>query len=328
MRSVITRWLTFGLLIVAFLAMPARSEANTDYVAATAHFEFHSNFWLNLHHYLFNVARDHDAEALPGHLSASGLSAEDVAVVASAAAFYRDNLIDKSLLFNRDLTAMKRVFIRTQADEEVVLEEYRDLEAHVRRVRPIYARHFWPGHRRANQQVLDENLPLAVRLEKAVFARIAELSQNQWPDHKVRVDITYVANWAGAYTTVNPIVHAVIRSSRWESPYDWIEILFHEPTHAMIAPDEGAVAEAIERVSGRLGVKPAGGLWHAILFYIAGTAVQEALAEEDIEYALFMFRNDVFSRSHELLRRHMPAYVAGEVSLERAIENILMDSNT
>ena len=74
----------------------------------------------------------------------------------------------------------------------------------------------------------------------------------------------------------------------------------------MISPDEDAVGDTIARVSDNLGVKAPGGLWHAILFYLAGTAVQECLAEEGIEYELFMFRNGTFSKSHDQLRRHMP----------------------
>lgn len=319
-------WLAISLALFPPAATSEASEARADLVASTARYEFHNNAWLNLHHYLFNLARDHEATALIAHLSAKGISDNDAEPVAQAAAFYRVNLIDKSLLFNRELFAVKRALIGTQAGDEPVLENNQDLETHLRQAYPVYARHIWPAHLRMNQQVLDENMALVEKLEDLIFERIAELSQNQWPDHKVRVDLSYVANRAGAYTTVAPITHAVIRCSGWESDYDWFEILFHEPTHAMIGPNQGAVADALEQVYGRRGLQPPAGLWHGILFYVAGTAVEEALAAEGIEYDQFMFRNGAFKKFHGALRRHMPDYVKGDITLEKLIEKIIADA--
>lgn len=325
MRKLLSLWVAVGLSAAAFDAAPARSAPDNEAVAETARFSFYSNSWLNLHHYLFNIAKDYEADALAEHLSTFGLSDEEAGVFGDAAAFYRGKLIDNSLLFNRDLFAVKRMLIAIPAGADLSLGQFPDLEGHLRRSYPIYLRHFWPAHRQANQQVLDQNLALVSKLEDEIFERIAELSQNQWPDHKVRADLTYMANWSGAYTTVYPTTHAVIRSTGWKAPYDWFEILFHEPTHALILPDAGTVAQDIKRISGQLGKQPQGGLWHGILFYFAGTAVQESLATEGIDYEMFMFRNGTFGKLHGVLRRHLPAYVAGEVSLERAIQDILID---
>ena len=59
---------------------------------------------------------------------------------------------------------------------------------------------------------------------------------------------------------VHPTTHAVIQSTGWKAPYDWFEILFHEPTHALILPDAGTVAQDIKQISGQLGKEVQGGL--------------------------------------------------------------------
>ena len=229
MRKAIATVLTIALTALALQTNPARAQTQTGIIATTKHFEFHSNPWLNLHHFLFNIAKDHHAGGLRKYLTDSGLSDTQATVFDDAASFYRDNYIDNSLLFNRDLFALKRLLIATAGNEDITLDGYTDVATQLRRARPIYDEHFWPAHRRANQRILDDNLELASELEDCVFMRIANLSKNQWPDRKVRVDLTYVANWAGAYTTVNPIVHAVIRSSGWESQYDCWKSFFTSP---------------------------------------------------------------------------------------------------
>lgn len=323
MRTVSTPLLAMALLALALPSLPAQSEASEDLVAASERFEFHSNIWLNQHHYLFNLAKQYEEKELGEYLLSHDLSEEEAAVFEEAAAYYRTSHIDNSLLFNRDLFAIKRGLIATPENKEVDLEGYPELTAHLRKTHPIYTTHFWPAHRSANHKVLSDNLKLVSNIENCAFGRIAELSQNQWPKHKVRVDITYLANWAGAYTTVDPITHAVIRSTDWESSNDWLEILFHEPGHAMISPDEDAIAENITKTANQLGIRTPRNLWHAMLFYVAGTAVKECLAEEGIEHELFMFRHGTFSRHHDALRSHMPDYVSGAATLERTIERML-----
>ena len=305
----------------------------SDLFIVTENFEFYSNFWINQHHFLYANADsaeggNWDDGFTEGELEE--LSSAEKDILKEGIVFYRDSVISYNLLFNRGLYNLKRRLIDFDQDDDFAIENFSDeLVLHLNRVKPVYEKYFWEKHDQSNREIVTRNLEFINRYENQIFDRIATLAQQPWKKEKVRVDVTYYANWAGAYTSTQPETHVVItsRSRGQKAEGDWLELLFHEPSHSIISRSEYKVAAVISEVSENLGLNPPRNLWHSLLFYFSGLAVQEALEDEGIEYELYMIRNDVFGNHHEVIFEHMPAYVRGETTFEEALERLISAYN-
>ena len=107
-------------------AQATNPEPATSLVDSTAYFKFYSNFWINLHHFLFKEAKDAEkdsANAAPFTDLFSGLSALEQETLKEALVYYQENLIDKDLLFNGRLFNIKRSLIRFEQAENLKAEE-------------------------------------------------------------------------------------------------------------------------------------------------------------------------------------------------------------
>ncbi len=114
--------------------------------------------------------------------------------------------------------------------------------------------------------------------------------------------------------------HVVVRSLDEGPRGDWLETIYHEPTHALVGGRRGAVAEAIAAVSEELGIEVPRNLWHGFLFYFAGRVTEdliEPITGED--YVQFMERGDVFGETYAHLVEHAEPYVRGEIDLGSAV---------
>lgn len=241
-----------------------------------------------------------------------------------AITWYREHLADRDLLLDERMYYIKRALIRFGPDDvpdhEVVTEEHR---AHLEATARVYRKHYWPRHDHQNRVVWAWNESLIRALENGVLDRIADLANEPWPDGRIRVDRT----WAGAYCTTHP-THAVIISrlggpdNSWP-PGGWLELLFHEPSHALIDPNNSAVAKAIAAAASELDMEVPRGLWHGVLFYLSGSATREELAAEGVEHNLLMLDEKIFARYHEALLAGMPAYLAGDISLDEAMLRVM-----
>lgn len=301
----------------------------SDPVITTDRFEFYNNFWINLHHFLYQKAargKDTEWDSVFSKDVLNKMSSAEKERLGKAIVLYKDQVIDKDLLFNGELFSLKRALIEFEEGDEVKIEEAdQGVIRTLNDMSPIYKKYYWDQHTQSNLKVIEERLAIIEKYENAAFKRIEKLSRRAWRKEKVRIDLSYYSNWAGAYTTVDPITHAVL-SSQIEGPEgDWLELLYHEPTHEIISSRRYAVAETINRVAGELNVDAPRGLWHAILFYITGVVTQEFLEKEGVEYELYMFRKDVFSAYHEVLKAHGPGYMNGEIDLEEYVTRLIKD---
>ena len=315
------------VLLIATLSLPARGETDAppSFIEATGRYEFHSHFWLNLHHFLYDEAQQPERRRIEGGRK---LSQQEFSLIYGAVDWYRDEFGNRSLLSDPRLYAIKRALIDVGPDELPVHDAIGDeLLAQLQTAAPVYRQHYWPRHDRQNREIVAWHRDRIRAIEDRVLGRIAELAQQSWPDGIIRVDLTWDANWAGAYCTVDP-VHAVITSrpggpgNTWP-PGGWLELLFHEPSHAVIDPYSSTVGTTLGDVARELGLRDAGQLWHAVLFLISGTAVREALHDDGVDHQLLMVTEGIFSRYQPEVNRHFAAYVAGERDLRSAAKQAL-----
>lgn len=293
----------------------------------TERFDFYINKWLNQHHFLYRIAEDlaKDSSSQLGDLPAfQELTVADLATATEAITYYQTHIIDKNLLFNSTLRTVKANL--SQLPDQVSWKETSFEAALVaiwKAFEPVYEKYFWPSHSAKNEKTLEQHFDRITTFEGRALARLSQLAQAEWPAGKIRVDVSYYADWAGAYTSTQPL-HIVISTASVGPEGDWVETLFHEASHSLIGGRKGKVATTIKEIAAESELVIPRQLWHAVLFYFAGSVIQDLLGEEGVDYELFMLREKVFGQYHEQLDRHMKPYLQGEVELKIALERLML----
>jgi hypothetical protein len=106
-----------------------------------------------------------------------------------------------------------------------------------------------------------------------------------------------------------------------------LEMLFHESSHWMVSPRNGAVAEAIARECKAKNKPIPNGLWHAIIFYTTGELTKRNLKEYGVsEYTPYAYRG-LYARAWPNLQRplelYWQPYLDGSVDFDKAISNLI-----
>ncbi len=275
---------THAAILLLLITVPvAAAETPSAVASPQGLFEFRSDPWINLHHFLYHWSRAHEAreQKLWGRVR---LDQVDVSVDLGDQrtawdAASRDYLefVDRSLNGGKGMRQIK-VTISEGPEHWPDHAPFRQLK----KVMPIYLEHWWPRHDRKNRELMDFLQPLLESYEQAVANDVAAGYESRWPDEPIDVRVSYYTNWAGAYTSWGPNL-IMMASSRQDmfGPYG-LEILFHEAGHTAplgekVRPLSLAAAEAA-------GVDE-GEVWHALLFHITGEAVRSALGSGFVPYA-------------------------------------------
>jgi hypothetical protein len=108
-------------------------------------------------------------------------------------------------------------------------------------------------------------------LTPAVVPRLAELFGSPW-HAPVRVDAVWVGRREGAYTVLDPDHITVSTTAANISGWTAAEIMLHEASHLLVGDLAAEIDGALGERSGHHRQ-----LWHVVLFYLTGKAVQEQL---------------------------------------------------
>jgi hypothetical protein len=304
----------------------AAAQPGRNVVAEVANLRFHSAFWPNLHHTLYVAAWDRRAsgrrlagtfpEPLTGDLTADERAAWDAAV-----AYYDRELASLDLLFSNRMAGPIRRAVIEAGDTpggglEAAHREALDAAA------PVYRKHWWPIHDRANRAWIADVIPRTQDIAKDVTARLAALYQTPWFTEPVRVDIVRVGNWQGAYTMNRP-THVTIASGDSDAAgWNGVDVVFHEVSHTLIL----RIQQLIEDEARTTG-KKAGTLWHALQFVTTGEVVREALAARKIDFTSYVYRTGLIDRAWSTFRkpleREWMPYIQGKISLEDAVKRLV-----
>ncbi len=307
-------------------------------------FEFHSSFWMNLHHFLYQQARiqeelptrragqQHYSEKDPAHASpAGGVSAVPALTPAEAADWqasldhYRAEFAGRDLLFSTDMVLIKNRLAELQNAPDLQLSGFRpELIAALERAAVVYRRHWWPAHDRQNRHWVTQATPLIDKFGPVLARKLAAVYQTPWPAGRIWVDVTVYAGRVGGYTSVDPL-HVTISSAEPRNQGTAaLEVLFHEASHGVA----GHVRETIEEHCRALGKPIPRDLWHAILFYTTGEMVRRSLVEAgEEEYLPYAFRHGLFARGWQgylqLIERHWKPYLDGSTDFDRALARLV-----
>ena len=344
--------LTLGLLSPGRIAAGRQNYAE----APLPVFELHSGFWINLHHLLYQEARQRKA-ATSRDAGATKSAATAVKSVPAgkaltdaerkswddAVGFYANNYADKDLLFTTELIQLKDQLGDFEDCDELSGRKRKfcdaGLPANLTQVleaaAPVYRTHLWPEHDQANRRWILQVAPLVREQGVGLSERLADIYQTRWPQGKIRVDVVAYANWAGAYTTVDPLrVTISSLDSRNQGPQA-LEVLFHEGSHGIAEP----VQRAIIRECRQRDKPIPRDLWHALVFYTTGEVIRTVLTSSSASrgnkgdgtpaggYNTYAFREGLYQRGWksylELLQRFWQPYLDGKASFDDAIARMV-----
>jgi hypothetical protein len=360
MRPALLRWLLFPCLILSAAATApfCRAQEVQSIYGPLPVFEFHSGFWVNLHHFLYHEARARmaasDALQSAGKIvapsikqapgSAVTLTASEQKIWDDAISYYVANYANKDLLFNLDLILLKNQIEDFEDCDELTGQKKSRCDAGLPgkigpildSVAPIYRAHWWADQDRANRRWVIKAAPLVREQGVGLSERLADIYQTQWPKEKIRVDVCAYANAAGAYTTLDPLrVTIASTDSRNQGP-EALEVLFHEASHGIAAPVETAISRECKQRD-----KPIPrDLWHALIIYTTGEVLRPVFKDSaadrgsgdappppssnTVPNALKdMLSQHGWEEYHLLLVLYWQPYLDGKVSFEDAIAHLV-----
>ena len=303
-------------------AMPARTPVDAPATIEVGRYRLQSNPWVNLHQRLIHEARF-------GSAPPAALSGEDLAEWKKAVETYRAFLGKRNPIFDEELIGMNAALSRTSAPElpdSIPAPASAALETAM----PLYRSVQWEKDDRANRFWIAIAEPMLASAAQELADAHAKAYAMPFPK-RILVDVSPFAWEYGAYTVgEGESAHAVISSTdHGNQGFAALEMLMHEPSHAIVAPASGAIGADLTRVAGELGVKPPSNLWHAILFYTSGELTRRALATRGVSdyqpYIVGMYER-VFRELRQPLETHWQAYLDGKVSREAAIRQILIET--
>jgi hypothetical protein len=308
-----------------------RSEARSETIYP---FEFHSGFWINLHHFLYEQALLRKQAAgqtanSPTNLK-SQLSSEEQQQWDSAVDHYMKTMIKRDLLRDEGMMLINDQLGKSEAAPNLSKSGLSgDLIKILEGVAPIYRAHWWPQHDRANRFWIAVVKPMVQQFSQTLIKQLTTAYKAKWPTDLIRVDVVEYANWAGAYTTFDSAdkVHITMSTDSGNQGFSALELLFHESSHWMVGPNDGAVAQAIARECKAKAKPIPNGLWHAIIFYTAGEFTRQDLNEYGVsDYKPYAYRG-LYERAWPNLQRplelYWQPYLEGTVDFDKAISNLI-----
>jgi hypothetical protein len=331
--------LLIGATLAACLTLPSRITAQEEVpIARTAPlFDFHSNFWVNLHQVLFHEAwlRGKPNRQLQGAptLSAAGMSKQDEANWNAAVSFYAAHFGTRLHHGDDELIGIN--------DE---LAEHPDNGAHLnptglppelvpvlQSAAVIYRKYWWPAHNKSNENWIASQKQRVQDIGPKLAAALTNDLHQQWPAAPIRADVCYYVVALGfAFTTTLPS-HTTFASfdpsnqdlSGSNQGLSGFELLFHEASHTFADTITNAFA-----AEGRAQHKDIGDLWHAVLFYTSGVELRRLLpAPEQVSFTPYAYRYGVYNggwaKYRRLLETDWQAYLDGKTNFTDAIHSMV-----
>jgi hypothetical protein len=284
-------------------------------------FDFHSSFWVNLHHTLYNQAFVQRVGRAP---DLSVLNPTEVAAWNEAVAYYGESVINHDFLesdMGRINAALARAGNATSLGTPH--EITKDLAAILEKVAPIYRAHWWPDHDRKNREWIAAATPLVAKHEAVLKPALARAFDTPWEKRPIHVEMSYYVTNASAYTAIFPTLITVSSSSPRTVGPAMVEVLFHESSHALIVK---ARDELSKETRNRKTELPYPDFWHALLFYTNSEIVKKQLPElEPYANKYGMWQNN-WPLALPVFEKDWRPFLIGKGNFREALKQIVADS--
>jgi hypothetical protein len=326
------------LLFPSFLSAQEETPA-----APLPVFEFHSGFWLNLHHTLYRIARSQratssTATSTPANLGISNLSPVEQRVWSAAISYYSKTYGAQDLTVSLEMILIKNQLGDFETCEDLAGLKKKSCDAGLPAkltealdsAATVYRNHLWQDHDRANRRWIAAVAPLVRRNGLNLSHRLAEIYQTNWPKDRIRVDVASFASSTGAYTTLDPLRVTVSSSDSRNQGPEALEVLFHEASHGIA----DSVEEAIFRECRQREKPIPRDLWHALLFYTTGEVIRPLAlntsnsgSSSSSGYVPYAVREGLYKRGWEnylrILTQYWQPYLDGSVSFDDSIAHMV-----
>jgi hypothetical protein len=333
--------LTALCVLCSLLAVPqsqAAPRAGVQEPSATAvsgdhYFEFHSGFWVNLHHFLYEEAiirsanpqgKRHEAELTQDSSLSASLSGDEKADWDAAVSYYQNNLVTFDLLTSDRMRVIKNQL--EGLENATTLSRSRlepSLARALDRAAPVYRAHWWQAHDKANRDWIAAAGSLVDENGDKLVQNFTTAYDVAWPETPLRVDVVAYAYWSGAYTTMHPnrIVVSSIDPANQKTAA--LEVLFHEASHALI---EKVGALVIQDFAAHRRNAPSD-LWHSILYFTAGYFVKQLYPD----YTPFADAAGLWSQGnwpafHAALVKDWQPHLEGKAAVPQAVSELVNDA--
>ena len=298
--------------------VPAMGDRDLSFVASTPEATFYSDFWLNLHDYLYGRVREGIPEE--GAECIATLSDAERGAWRTAEVFYEAEMPDRHHRRDPLIRAIRHRIAGTATEHHPLADStFRVLEA----AASAYRACLWDVHDARNRDRIGELLRFVVSHGPALRRRLERTYRADWPAGIV-VDVAPYAAFANTSGGRGAEPHVMLSNSN-PNLLGWsgLEILFHEGSHAMFGARHGEVASVFQGASEEIGVEQPGQLWHALSFHTSGRIVQEMAAAEGEEYTPYYIRRGIFSDFTAALDEHWDPYLNGETTMRDAARAVL-----
>lgn len=286
-------------------------------------FEFHSGFWINLHHFLYSQAllKKGAGSGRPVYgdsIRQNNLSRAERQQWQAAIDYYTQNLAGKDLLFDSSMVVTKDILEENENKPALAGTKLPGgLETILNQVAPSYRALFWPQQDRTNQLWITAAQSLVQEYGDTLAGELSGLYLTPWPRAAIRVDVTNYASWSGAYTTLYPSRITLSSVDSANQQLAALEVVFHEASHILIDSIAARIDEICRQDNRSL---PNRALWHAVLFYTTGEVVRRHFPG----YVPYAYKNGLWKRAWPMyigpLEMDWMPYLAGTTSFETAIE--------
>ena len=322
------------LCAMSFVALPlgsllAAQQLPSDpaqtLLVATPGYDFHADFWHNLHDYLYWRAQD-DGPSSEGSPCIEQQPERDRSAWHAVSEHYRTDMKDRHWRRDPIMRATRYTLSGLAPQPDSVMDPVFE---RLRQAAPVYRTCFWDGHLTAARERLATVVPLLLTHGPSLIETLSAHYDAPWP-RSIRVDVVSFASYAGANTAAGRTVDPHMQISSIDPSLEGLsglELLLHEASHEVFGPGRGLVGATISDVSRELGVDSPRDLWHAMSFFTTGYVQSAAMAEVGVEYSPYWLHTGLMSRAWpeylEPIQTHWPPYLNGEVDARTAVERIV-----
>ncbi|HEY5567497.1 MAG TPA: hypothetical protein VIM81_09665 [Gammaproteobacteria bacterium] len=326
-----------ALLIFLTAAIPtygqepsALANREPSFVAATRGFVFHSDATINLHDFLiWNARAEQPIDPRPDCVS--DLPGAERQALEQAQEYYDQTFADPAA--NNRLLVALRYELAGFTDLSLVADEVMaPAFAELRAAAPAYRTCWWTEHDARNREWIAELVPRLIAHEDFLRARLSQLYEAEL-NARIPVDVVGYVSFGGANSLVAPdhlMISSVDPANKGDSA---LEVVFHEASHTLLGVERGAVWEALEEAVTTVGLEQLPrDLWHTVLFFTTGKAVEARLAERGVaNYEPYVYREGLFDRAwpqfREPLEAHWEPYLEGRIDMAEAARRLLEELN-
>ena len=333
-----------ALLLLICATLPATMHASAMKIRRMRHtqpssiatplFDFHNNFWVNLHQILL-----HEALLRAGKpdrrlqsrtpLSAPHMSRREEAQWGAAVSFYAAHFGTRREVFSDQLIQINDMLAK-QPDDGSGLDPAGlppDVVTVLRSASPIYRKYWWSAHDQSNVSWIASQRERVRELGPKLAAAISRDLHQPWPSEPIRVDVCYYVPEIGhAYTTVAPPHTTYSSSDPTHQGLTGFELLFHEASHSFARVLTNALSAAC-----RAQHKDCGDLWHTALFYTSGVELRRLLpASEQAGFTPYGYKYGLYTRGPWpkyllVLETDWQAYLDRKTNFQAAIHSMAVN---